>query len=152
MFSHSFGACEVYDFETEVCDGVLRHGIDYVYSSKGLGTQSSISEALNENFELVRDVISTHSQYCVDQVLRLVCAYYLPRCGNSTHNQFPPSICQEECLYTETTCSSTWEAVSSAFSSLDSFLVCEDPSCLLFPLPHCCTEAGIYLYTTAGGL
>ena len=135
----------MYISRADVCEGMLRLGIDYVYSSHRLGTQSSISQVLNDNVGTVRDIISTHSKECVRQVFQLLCSYYLPSCGNATHTESPSSICEEECVYVQETCRGTWQAIVLVFNDLDPFLICEDTSQLIFPLPNCCTGAGIII-------
>ena len=143
----SFGVCEVYTSPTEVCSDSLRLGIDYVYTASGLGTQSSISETLNNDLASAREFISTHDEDCIELVLQLVCAYYLPSCGNATHPHSPSSICQEECTYVQQSCLATWQAAGLAFRSMEPFLSCDDTSHLLHPISHCCTGAGIQLPT-----
>ena len=68
-----------------MCAGVLKLGIDFVYSSNKLGTQSAISNAMNDNSQSFQDIVDMHDTECVEQVLRFVCLYYLPPCGNATH-------------------------------------------------------------------
>ena len=137
----------MYTEPTEVCTSVLHQGIDYVFITRRLGSQSSLSASLNKNIETVRELIATQNKECVEQVLRLLCSYYLPYCGNATHPQFPSSICQKECDYVQKTCQATWQAATLAFSGLEPFLSCAETSKLLNPLPHCCTGAGINLPT-----
>ena len=143
----SFGVCEVYTSPTDVCSDSLRLGIDYVYTASGLGTQSNISETLNKDLASARAFISTHDEDCIELVLQLVCAYYLPSCGNATHPHSPSSICQEECTYVQQSCLATWQAAGLAFRSMEPFLSCDDTSHLLHPISHCCTGAGIQLPT-----
>ena len=42
-------------------------------------------------------------------------------------------------------CQKTWDALILAFSSVVPILDCNDTSSLLFPIPHCCTGAGLGL-------
>lgn len=140
----------MYAAETAVCEDFLRLGTDYVYVSNTLGTQSSISEYLNDNIETARNLIAIHSEECLEQVFRLLCFYYLPPCGNATHLQSPSSICQEECLHVQETCSATWEAVTLAFTRLEPVLNCSDTSNIIFPLPNCCTGAGVQFSSSTG--
>ena len=135
----------MYTSPTEVCADTLKLGIDYTYVVHRLGTQSSISEALSENIASARALIATHDTECISQVLRLVCAYYLPSCGNATHSHAPSSICQEECSHVHEVCTATWQAVALAFRNIGPFLSCDDTSHLLHPVPNCCTGAGIQL-------
>ena len=124
--------CEAYGKgagEAEVCNNVLRFGIDYIYISHVHGSQTAITTLLHNKV----------------LVFRVICHYYLPQCGNFTHNPLlPSSLCQEVCAHVQTVCKETWEAAALAFVN-DSFIDCNDTSKLLFPLPNCCTGAGIRL-------
>ena len=142
----------MYTAETQVCKDVLRLGVDYVYISNKLENQSSISKALNANIDNARDLIATHTQECVNQVFRLLCLYYLPGCGNATNIHSPTSICQEECSHVQETCAPTWQAAMLAFNDIEPSLMCEDTSQLLYPLPNCCTGAGIQLSSDTTGI
>ena len=126
-----------------MCNGVIIHGVDSVFTSKRLGgNQSSISSLLNNRTQSLKNFITMYNDECVEQVYRVICLYYLPPCGNVTHPLPPPSLCQEECSHVEENCRNTWMEVKLAFTGL-SFIDCNDTSQLLSPLPHCCTGAGI---------
>ena len=84
----------MYKSETAVCEGVVRLGIDHVYARSRLGDQNTISQLLNENLETVVTVIADHDDVCVNRVLRVLCNFYLPPCGNATHPAPSSSICQ----------------------------------------------------------
>ena len=130
----------MYESETDVCDGIVRPDVDYVYASFRLGDQSTIAQLLNENVKSI--TTPTHTEYCVREIFRVLCYFYLPPCGNSTHLAPPPSICQEECHTVQRECNTTWNTV---FKNLDPILECSDTSMLLFPVPHCCIGAGLGL-------
>ena len=120
----------------------------YIYTASGLGTQSSISETLNKDLASARALISTLDKYCIELVFQLVCAYYLPSCGNATHPHSPSSICQEECTYVQQSCLPAWQAAVLVFRTImEPFLSCDNTSHLLHPISHCCTGAGIQLPT-----
>ena len=142
----SFGKCEVYESQADVCNGILIRGVDFVYISNGLdGTQDSISQLLNEQIKNLEEIIiASHDKDCVDLVFRVLCYYYLPTCGNFTHPRPPSSLCQEECLHVQNNCVPTWQAAKLAFTE-PPFIDCNETSRLLFPLPNCCTGAYIEL-------
>ena len=133
----------MYKSGVAICDGVLRLGIDHVYVRSRLGGQSTIAQLLNQNIEQIQTVTADHSDTCVRQVFRALCRYYLPPCGNSTHPTPPFSICQEECQLVRDKCQQTWDAVLPPLENIDPIIDCNDTSRLLFPLPHCCTGAGL---------
>ena len=139
----SYGDCSVYTSETTICDNVLRSGIDYVYAKSKLGDQDAISQLLNEKTKDVETLIGDHNNDCVKQVFRVLCHFYLPPCGNSTHPAPPSSICQEECQMVQNNCQKTWVTLLLAFKNIDPIIQCNDTSRLLFPVPHCCTDAGL---------
>ena len=142
---NSFGKCEVYNSQAEVCNGILVRGVDFVYISNGLdSTQERISEILNRGVKDLEEIIASHDKDCVDLVFRVLCYYYLPTCGNFTHPLQPSSLCQEECLHVQNTCVPTWQAAKLAFTE-PPFIDCNETSRLLFPLPNCCTGAYIVL-------
>ena len=147
----SFGVCEVYSSQAEVCTGILTRGVDFVYISNRLdGTQDKISQLLNDKIKDLEDIIATHDKDCVDLVFSVVCYYYLPTCGNFTHPLPPSSLCQEECLHVQNNCPATWQAAKIAFTD-PPFIDCGDTTELLFPLPNCCTGANILSKTSSDG-
>ena len=140
---HSFGECSVYKSETVVCDGVRTFGIDNVYATSALGNQSTISALVNQHILNTQTVIADHDEECVKQVFRVLCHFYLPPCGNTTHRASPSSICQEECQMVQDKCRATWDSVLLTVSDLYLNVNCNDTSTLLFPVHHCCTGAGL---------
>ena len=141
----SYGKCSVYKWENDICAGVFRPGIDIVYAKSVLGNQSAIADLLNGRKKEVEAIISDHDEECVKQVFRVLCHFYLPPCGNTTHPAPPSSICQEECQMVQENCQKTWNSVLLAFKSIDPVIYCSDTSTLLFPVPHCCirTDQGL---------
>ena len=137
-----FGECEPYTVGIKVCDGVLRPAYDYIYILKSFKSQSNISIILNNMIQRSHEAFAIHDKDCVDQVFRVVCRYYLPPCGNFTHTLPPTSICQEECSQVQSKCQETWQTARAQLTPLQ-FINCDDTSQLLFPLPNCCTGAGI---------
>ena len=128
-----------------VCADVVTLGVDFVYISNSRGSQSDITTLLNDKIKNVENLFAIHDE-CVKMVFRVLCKYYLPPCGNITHSLPPFSLCQEECAYVQSKCEATWTTASIAFSDdTDQFIDCADTSKLLFPLPNCCTGAGIKL-------
>lgn len=120
--------------------------MDFIYISHSRGSQSDIATLLNDKIETVSVLFATHDRECVDHVFRVICHYFFPPCGNITHTLPPHSLCQEECVHVQSTCGATWQAAELAFG-LDPFINCNDTSRLLFPLPNCCTGAGITIPT-----
>ena len=145
QFCPSYGECSVYISEATICDDVLRPGIDFVYARSKLGHQSTISQLLNEKINDAETFIGDNEQDCVKQVFRVLCHFYLPPCGNSTHPVPPSSICKEQCQIVQNKCQKTWLTLFLAFRNVNPIIQCNDTSRLLFPVPHCCMDAGLGL-------
>ena len=142
---YRYGHCSEYIWENDICRGSFRTGIDYVYVKSALGNQSTISNLLNSlKKEAVGTFENDHDKDCEKEVFRVFCHYYLPPCGNSAS---PSSICQEECQMVQDRCQRIWHSVFLAFKTIDPVLDCSDTSKFLFPVPHCCTGAGLGMYT-----
>ena len=135
----------MYKSRTAVCDGVVRLGIDHVFARSRLGDQNTITQLINKNMQAVEALLAGHNEACLKQVYRVLCHFYLPPCGNATDPVPPSSICQEDCQMVQEKCPHTWDIILVAFSGVDPIIDCNDTSRLLFPVPHCCTDAGLGL-------
>ena len=136
----------MYTAQTDVCEGVVRLDIDYVYARSRLGTQSTIARMLNDNVKSLGSIIGDEDRKCLKIVYRALCHFYLPPCGNASNLTPPTSICPEECEMVRENCAKTWSTVLLAFNDdMTPLIDCDDTSSLLFPLPHCCTGAGLGL-------
>ena len=138
-----YGECSKYIWESDICTGSLKIGVDLVYTKLELGIQSTISDKLNKRKQYVETIIGDHDEDCVKQVYKVFCHYYLPPCGNITHPAPPSSICQEECQMVQDKCQRTWDALQLAFKDIEPVIDCSETSKFLFPVPQCCTGAGI---------
>lgn len=142
-----FGVCEAYGVNTtkaDVCKDILRPGIDFVFISHNHGSQDEITALLNEKISIFFTT-GTDDMHCLEMIFRVACHYYLPPCGNSMHPLPPYSLCQDECDHVRSKCEAVWEVAEFVFGGSDSFINCSETSRLLFPLPNCCTGAGITL-------
>ena len=140
--------CEAYKNSADVCLEILELGVDFVYISNSRGSQGNITNFLNQRFQSFDNLLASHDEQCVEQVLRVLCHYFLPPCGKITNTIPPFSLCQEECAYVQSTCRATWQAATLAFNT-EQIINCSDTSNLLLPLPNCCTGAGIELPTSS---
>ena len=101
-----------------------------------MGSQEYIAQMLQTN-------ISTSllaNSHCRKQLYQIVCNYYLPSCGTNGSNVPPLSICREECSVVMDACPIEWKQLHLQYQR---FINCNDTSSLLYPLPNCCTSAGI---------
>ena len=121
-----------------------------MYAKASLGNQRTIAQLLNKKTKEVETlIIADDDEECVKLVFRVLCHFYLPSCGNTTHPAPPSSICQEECQMVQENCRDTWHSIIYAFrADIDIVIDCSDTSQLLFPVPHCCIGAGIGLSHT----
>ena len=111
---HRYGECFNY---TKICDDVLRLNLDYVYAKSSLGDQKTIARLLNMKITEIETVLDGLDEDCVKQVFRILCHFYLPPCGNTTHPAPPSSICQEECQMVQENCHKTWTSVLLTFKA-----------------------------------
>ena len=82
---------------------------------------------------------------------RVICHFYLPPCGNSTHFELPTSVCKDTCHQVEKMCEREWESVVAVFKqnriALEregmTFIECEDPGRHLNPIPYQCSDLNI---------
>ena len=125
----------------------MRPALDHIYIARSHGTQSNISTILNSKIQISNELFATHDKDCVKQVFRVMCHYYLPPCGNFTHPLPPTSICQGECSQVQSKCQETWQTAKALITPYP-FINCDDTSQLLFPVPNCCTGAGISVVPT----
>ena len=116
-----------------------------MYAKLSLGNQTVIADFLNKEI----DIESGDDEDCIKMMYRVLCHYYLPPCGNTTHPAPPSSICHEECQMVQDKCEDTWNAALLALYKMDikPVIDCSDTSNLLFPVPHCCTGAGLGMTT-----
>ena len=126
------------------CDEVYETGTDYVYIKNGNESLQPLS-LLGGIENQLHDLFSTDD--CTLSTIRMMCHYYLPPCGNSTHFEPPTSVCSDACVLLSQMCPFHWTyIVESELGLIDSYpLNCSymDYS-VLNPLPHSCSNLGIY--------
>ena len=86
-------------------------------------------------------------------MLRALCYFYFPPCGNITHFEPPAALCGSICQYmADSLCQKQW--TNTVLRYYDIFqaeftrynfgqLNCSNPSSELDAFPHCCSDAGI---------
>lgn len=137
-----FGVCEPYNGTVEFCNGVLSTGLDYVFITKDHQSQENISRFLLENIPQDLLLAQDITDYCSNQISRVLCNYYLIPCSNESLELPPTSICPEECSVVQEICFSSWRALELGLNDY-SFINCSDTTRLISPLSSCCTAVGI---------
>ena len=112
--------------------------MDYVFITKFYKSQLNISKILKSN--IPQSLLLT--EYCREQVYKIICNYYLIPCGNKSSKHPPISICPEECSIVEQACPSAWKSLTLGLRDYG-FINCNDTSSNLLPLPNCCTGVGV---------
>ena len=132
-----FGVCEPYTGGIEICNDIFTVGMDYVFITAKHSSQNNMSMVLKQNLPTHLELIArSDASFCYDQLVRLICKYYLSPCGT----EMPPhSICAEDCYSVQRNCPTAWEAIQQGS---EKFINCSNTSALLFPLPNCCTGVG----------
>ena len=149
---YSYGNCVPYVREERgnPCDPLFRAGIDYVYVpfTRAHGNLTF----LNSNVDDLNIVVELIDEPCKEVSRKIVCYFYYPPCGNSTHFEPPQAVCPEACSWAEDTlCTLEWKAARQHVDGIKDFLDdiglnfinCSNPSKFIDPLPHYCSDAGV---------
>ena len=151
LFICRYGNCVPYNAREmpTPCDDFYESGVDYVYIPY---------ERIGGSFSMfMRNIVRFGPQLlaslesCYETARRVICHFYLPPCGNSTHFQPPTSVCGNTCHQLRDLCPTEWDRVVETFEQnriileVDGFLFidCEDTGQYLSPLPYCCSKAGV---------
>ena len=121
------------------CDEVYETGTDYVYINNANESLQPLNILGGIEREL-DDVFSDHD--CTLSTMRMICHYYLPPCGNSTHFEPPTSVCSDACHQQSQMCPFHWTFIESRLGSNP--LNCSYTDAVLNPLPHSCSDLGVY--------
>ncbi len=131
------------------CDTEFEIGVDYVYIPY-TRLNGNITE-LNLVLETFNFFFSELLSDCMPIVLRGLCFYYYPPCGNSTHFVPPPALCHDDCVAAQTElCLNQYIALHSYIANTVTtdleaiglnIVNCSDPGEFVNPLPHCCYTA-----------
>ena len=136
--NYRYGVCEPYSGEVEICNNIHSAGVDYVFVSKSMGSQSNTAQILQSN---IRQSLLKDSN-CRKLLFLIICNYYLPSCGTKGFVIPPSSICPEECYMVMDACKSEWDTIQLSLQH-QRFINCSGISSLLYPLPNCCNGANI---------
>jgi hypothetical protein len=146
-----FGKCEVYKGGS-YCDTALTPQKDYVFSAASFGSQNDILYFLQDEFprNYLGRVTFGDNRNCYENMLRIICNYYLSPCGNETVKRVPTPICPDECLAVQNNCSTAWKAASNALKTRQ----CISCDAYSYPLSNCCVSIGLILndYDYYGGM
>ena len=146
-----FGSCGPFfrEMNSTVCDDLYEVGIDYVYLPKGRndGNYLNMLEDIVRFGEFFLEPFSA----CYEQARRVLCHYYLPPCGNSTHFIPPTSVCPNNCKQIIEQCPEEWGNLVGNLEEFNFILEsdgtniidCNFPGQHLAPLPFCCEDIGV---------
>ena len=138
------GVCEAYRGGIDVCEGVLTAGADFVFITKNHGSQGNVSDFLKKKVPISLLTRNDDESFCFNLIQRVICHYYLIPCGTIGTRLPPSSICQEECSEVQSSCPAGWQTVQLGLKDYQ-FISCDNTAASLYPLPNCCTGAGIAL-------
>ena len=140
---HRFGVCEPYNGDMALCNRVLRPGVDYVFIASTHGTQRNVTLFLEKNIPSYLEHRSlTDDTSCYDNILRIICNYYMSPCGNDSSKLPPHAICPDDCYTVQQSCPAAWETAQHGLEKYK-FISCNWSSLFIFPLPSCCTSVGL---------
>ena len=147
---YRFGKCEKYRSGNPYCDKVFRAGTDNIYVASVHGSQSNITAFLLQYIpQNLEDISLIDHPLCYENILRIICNYYMSPCRNESSQLAPSSICPQECSEVEKNCSTLWGIAAHALREHE-FISCERTSTFIFPLPSCCTAVNIQKKTPIG--
>ena len=115
------------------CDRVYESGTDYVYIIESIQTLNVIWEIEEELQE---------DSYCIDSLLRMICHYYLPPCGNSTDFEPPTSVCSDACYLLSKMCPTHWGYFESELRKENIPLNCSYVE-YVYSLYDSCSDLGV---------
>ena len=125
------------------CDSVYESGTDYVYitnsseSLQPLNVIGGVEEVLQKEF-------SSNDFYCMNSTIHLICHYYLPPCGNSTHFEPPTFVCSDACRLLSRMCPTHWGAFESKLREKSISTNCSFME-NVHPLNHSCVDLGVHM-------
>jgi hypothetical protein len=138
-----FGYCEPYAGNCKLCNKIFRESIDYVFIAAVHGSQKNISSIIDSEIPPYLESNSLEDgDECYENILRVICNYYLMPCGTESVKLPPYSLCSEECSTVERDCPIAWRTAKHALENYN-FISCDKTSNFIFPLPSCCTSMGI---------
>ena len=119
---------------------MYQEGRDYVYISKQRTVEyyKNILNAIHETEQFFKRHLNDDK--CTNSTIRMICHYYLPPCGNSTHFEPPTSVCEAACELQSDECSSLLANFQQRLMTGDQ-LNCS--TSILDPLPHLCYNLGL---------
>ena len=137
-----FGVCEPYSGDIKLCNNIFTAGVDYVFIAAIWDSQDMLSTILEHHIPTNFDVLSRiDGDFCYDQLLKLICNYYLSPCGTESYQTSPRSVCPDDCSAVQRDCPTAWRAAQQGLYRYQ-FIDCSNITAFLFPLPRCCTGVG----------
>ena len=146
-----FGNCVPFKIigEGSPCDPLYTPGVDYIYVSnrRTNGDYDRYIEIVDDS----RLILNIIPEECVDVAFKVLCHFFLPPCGNSTHFEPPTSVCSESCNYLRSVCPDAWDRIVAHFRDNDfwlrplglTYINCSHSGEFIYPLPHCCSDVGV---------
>ena len=148
-----YGVCVPYQARTEMpnpCDSLYESGVDYVYVPwvRGERNYRELMKILFRSGPTFQSTFQDCKEF--ESTMHLLCQFYLPPCGNSTHFEPPAAVCPSACRVPSLACPDEWariltayEVASTLLSEIAYFINCSDTGVHLHPIPHCCHNVGI---------
>ena len=124
-----------------LCEGVHEMGTDYVYISKGKDPDFYVR--LIKVISEVQDLgVNFKDDECANTTMRMLCHYYFPPCGNSTHYKPPTSVCPAACEALKKKCNILLDVFQRKLMvNTSDKLDCSKS--VIDPLPHVCSNLDI---------
>ena len=120
-------------------NNVYKSGTDYVY----IKNSNESFQPLNVIGQIEAELHENSLNHCLNSTIRVICHFYLPPCGNSTHFEPPTSVCSDACLLQSEMCPTHWRAFESELRRINNTLSCSNVENAVGPFPHSCSNVGV---------
>ena len=134
-----FGSCQPYIGNSTLCNNVFSKNTDYVFISSIHGSQQNISNFLDKQISSLQLYSRVDSHFCYENLIQVLCKYYMSPCGTEFFQHLPTSICPKDCKTVMKDCPTLWELSTRVFRDYK-FIECSDTTGYIIPLPNCCTS------------
>ena len=133
-----YGHCELYAGNCTVCNVVFMEGLDHVFITAVHGSQNTISSILDDMIPpFLKRNADVDGDNCYENILRVICNYYMSPCVNDSFQLVPTSICPDDCSTVERDCPTGWRVAQYSLEDYQ-FLRCNHTLEFIHPLPSCC--------------
>ena len=117
--------------------------MDYVFTSAIHGSQQNVSNFLDERMYSLEIYSNADGPSCYENVIQVLCNYFMSPCGTEFSQRLPASVCPEDCTFVKSNCPKLWEFSTHALREYQ-FIDCNNTFTYITPLPNCCVSLNLH--------